>query len=324
MNKNYKLPRKIIVGTVIQNFWTEYPGIEKRLEELSEIIEQINLKSIEKYNRNVDIVCFPECAVTAGKKGKSFEKALPFEGIIRETFSYLAQRFRSYIIVPMDLMENGERKKCYNACILIDRNGKVMGIYKKLYPAVVFGTNDMEGGIHPGKEVTVFECDFGKIGIQICFDMEFDYGWKEMAKKGVEIVFWPTQSPQTAYPACRAMKYRIYIVSSTWRNNAAIFEPTGKILAQIREPEKILVEEIDLSYVILSWAPQLKNGKALKEKFGDKIGFRYYEDEDCGIFWSNDPSIPVEKMVEEIGLGDWYKEKRRLIRFFNKVRKESK
>lgn len=60
-----------------------------------------------------------------------------------------------------------------------------------MHPAVLFGTEDMEGGILPGKEAPVFECDFGKIGIQICFDMEFDYGWKEMAKKGVEIVFWP-------------------------------------------------------------------------------------------------------------------------------------
>lgn len=111
------------------------------------------------------------------------------------------------------------------------------------------------------------------------------------------------------------MKYRIYIVSSTWRNNATIFEPTGKITAQIREPEKILVEEIDLSYVILPWAPQLRNGETLKEKFGDKIGFRYYEDEDCGIFWSNDATISVEKMVEEIGLKDWSKEKKA----FNKV-----
>lgn len=108
--KKYQLPRKIIVGTVIQGFWEDYPGVEKRLEELSEIIEQINQKSKEKYNRNVDIVCLPECAVTAGRKGKAFERALPFEGKIKEIFSSLAKKFRSYIIVPMDLMEDREKK----------------------------------------------------------------------------------------------------------------------------------------------------------------------------------------------------------------------
>ena len=36
--------------------------------------------------------------------------------------------------------------------------------------------------------------------------------------------------------------------------------------------------------------------------YGDKIGFRYYEDEDCGIFWSNDPKTPVRRMIQSLGL----------------------
>jgi hypothetical protein len=45
---------------------------------------------------------------------------------------------------------------------------------------------------------------------------------------------WTTQSPQTTHPAARAMQHRYYIVSCNWRNNSTIFEPTGKIVAQIR------------------------------------------------------------------------------------------
>ena len=150
------------------------------------------------------------------------------------------------------------------------------------------GTNDMEGGMTPGRETPVFVCDFGKIGVQICFDMEFDQGWEELARQGAELVVWPTQSPQTTHPAARALKHRYYIVSSTWRNNATSLKPTGKMVAQIKPPQRVLVEEIDLSYLILPWSRQLRNGQALKEKFGDKVGFRYYKDEDCGFFWSND------------------------------------
>ena len=35
---------------------------------------------------------------------------------------------------------------------------------------------------------------------------------------------------------------------------------------------------------------------------GDRIGFRYYEDEDCGIFWSNDPQFSVAEMARSIGV----------------------
>ena len=40
----------------------------------------------------------------------------------------------------------------------------------------------------------------------------------------------------------------------------------------------------------------------MRDKYGDKVGFRYYEDEDCGIFWSNDPNLPVAEMAESIGV----------------------
>ena len=98
------------------------------------------------------------------------------------------------------------------------------------------------------------------------------------------------------------MEHRCYIVSSTWRNNASVFEPTGKIAAHIEPPEQVLVHEIDLSYAILPWSGRLRNGKALKDRYGDKIGFHYYEDEDLGIFWSNDRRTPVRQMIDSLGL----------------------
>ena len=124
-----------------------------------------------------------------------------------------------------------------------------------------------------GRELPVFDCDFGKLGIQICYDMDFDDGWAELARRGAELIAWPTQSPQTSQPAFRARQGRCYIVSSTWRHNASIFEPTGKIAAQIKSPERILVQELDLSYAILPWSSKLQNGKALKNAYGDKVGY---------------------------------------------------
>ncbi len=102
--------------------------------------------------------------------------------------------------------------------------------------------------------------------------------------------------------AARARKHGFYIVSSTWRNNASIFEPTGKVVAQVRPTEHILVQELDLSYAILPWSSELENGKAFSKRFGDKVGFRYYEDEDRGMFWSNDPHKTIGQMVRELGI----------------------
>ena len=36
--------------------------------------------------------------------------------------------------------------------------------------------------------------------------------------------------------------------------------------------------------------------------FGDKVGYRYYEDEDRGLFWSNDPQMTIRQMLRTLNL----------------------
>jgi predicted amidohydrolase len=312
-------PRKVIVGTAMQAFWGGYPGLEKRLEELGAIVDRMSEESKKKYGRDLDLAVLPETAVTGEVAGAAVDSAVPFDGPVKDAFTRRAREHHCYIVVPTYLLENQGKKICSNAGILIGRSGEVVGIYRKLHLAVPAGSDSMEGGSTPGKEVPVFDCDFGKLGIQICFDMEYDYGWDQLARKGAELVAWPTQSPQTAQPAFRAMRHRYYIVSSTWRNNAAIFEPTGRITAQIKPPEQVLVQQIDLSYAIIPWSKELRNGEALREKYGDKVGFRYYEDEDRGIFWSNDPSVTIGQMVRSIGVAEEEDEFLRIQKLFHKA-----
>jgi len=296
-------PRKVIVGTVMQPFWEKYPGPPKRLAQLTGLVDQLAEQAAKKCGRGPDLVVLPETAVTGEAGGDAAAVAVSLEGELKDAFASAARRHRCYIVAPTYLLEPGTRR-AYNVGILFGRKGEVAGIYRKVHLAVSPGRDSMEGGSTPGKEVPVFDCDFGKLGIQICFDMEFDKGWDELARKGAGLIAWPTQSPQTAHPAARAMRRRCYIVSSTWRNNASIFEPTGKIVAAIRPPERTLVEELDLSYVILPWSSKLRKGELLRERYGDRVGFRYYEDEDCGIFWSNDPKLPIRQMVRAEGLAD--------------------
>ena len=311
-------PRKVIVGTTMQAFWGIHPGLPKRLEQLAETVDRMTEQAEKTYGRGLDLAVLPETAITGEAGNDAMACSVPLDGPVREVFTRKAREHGCYIVVPTYLLESKEKKQCSNAAILIGRKGEVLGTYRKMH-LVVSDRGIMEGGSTPGTTVPVFHCDFGKLGIQICYDMEFDYGWSEMARKGVELIAWPTQSPQTAHPAFRAMQRRCYIVSSTWRHNASIFEPTGKIRAQITPPESILVHELDLSYALLPWSSKLHKGEALRAVYGDRVGFRYYEDEDCGIFWSNDPKTPVAEMVRSLGLLENEEEFDRVRQFYRKI-----
>jgi len=315
----YLPPRKVIVGTSMQAFWEKYPGLTKRLEQLTGLVDQMASEAQRKYGRGLDLAVLPETAVTGESSSNVMADAVPLEGPLRDVFSKKAREQHCYIVVPTYLLENKEKKLCSNAAILFGREGEVVGIYRKIHLAVHTGSDSLEGGTTPGKAAQVFACDFGRLGMQICFDIEYDSGWSELARQGAELVAWPTQSPQTVRPAARAMENRYYVVSSTWRNNASIFEPTGRIAAQIREPAHVLVEQLDLSYAILPWSPQLHNGAALREKFGEKVGFHYYEDEDRGLFWSNDAHTTIGDMMRSLGLNEQYLELRRIRNLLEKA-----
>jgi predicted amidohydrolase len=313
-----KPPRKVIVGTAMQSFWGDYPGLHKRIDQLLAMVDQMVADANKKYGRGLDLAILPETSITGEAGGNALEISVPFEGELREAFTQKAREHRCYIVVPTYLLDSKEKKLCSNAAILVDRKGDILGTYRKKHLVVSLERGTMEGGATPGAVLPVFDCDFGKLGIQICYDMEFDDGWTELKRKGAELIAWPTQSPQTSQPASRARHNRCYIVSSTWRHNASIFEPTGKIADQIKPPQSILVSEIDLSYALLPWSSKLKNGQGIKKLYGDKVGFHYYEDEDCGIFWSNDPKMTIGQMVRSLGVLELEDERARVREFYQR------
>ena len=79
------------------------------------------------------------------------------------------------------------RNKSYNAALLINRKGKIVGNYKKRH---LFGE---KSDIHPGGRSIVFKTDFAKIGIAICWDLAFPELFSKMKNDGAQIIFCPSQ-----------------------------------------------------------------------------------------------------------------------------------
>jgi len=304
MSKADAPPRKVIVGTSMYAMWGKYPGLEKRLAQLCGLVDEMAAKAKKQYGRSVDICALPEVAVSGGA-GYGPKGSFPLAGPVMEAFAAKAREHKCYIVVPLfeKATENGATVY-YNSCALVGRKGELVGNYHKVHPVSGESSDVLEGGVLPGKGFPVFACDFGKVGIQICWDMAYDDGWEILGRKGAELVIWSTQSPGQIKAAFRAMRNDYYVLTSTWRNNASLFDPTGAMIRSIvtKDRQRVFAHEIDLEYRLIGWQPKLRNGVALAEKYGDKVGYRYSEAEDGGIFWSNDPAVPIDRMVRETGL----------------------
>ena len=99
----------------------------------------------------------------------------------------LAKKHRTYIVCPIDRQDGAHR---VNSAVLIDRAGRVVCVYDKVYP--YWSEYDLKPPVEPRSKVPVYQADFGRIGMAICFDVNFPAVWKQLADQGVELVAWPS------------------------------------------------------------------------------------------------------------------------------------
>ncbi len=302
-----KPPRKVIVGTMIAAWRGSDYSLPQRVKEMSDLVDQVARQSQDKYGRWPDIIVFPEYALTMGRSGSAQEIAVAAEGLVQEAFAQQARKYQTYIVLGGIFSSPDAAGTCKNEAVVLDRKGTLVGRYAKAhpvaYPTVEDGQDSLEGGIIPGDRYNIIECDFGRVGIQICYDAEFPEGWQKLAERHADLVLYPTASPQLTRPASYAAFGNYWVVSATPRSNASFFEPgTGSVAAQITGNRGVLAHEIDLSYLVLPWSPMLGNGRTLTKKFEDRVGYHYSETEDRGVFWSNDPNLSIGEMARQTNL----------------------
>src|SRR5205807_2063012 len=115
MSTNDSLPRKVVVGTAMYAMWGEYPGVEKRLEALGEIIDEMARQAAEKYpGSRLDLAVLPEDAVCGGLEGPAPGRSVPLAGLVLEKMAACARRHGTYIVLPLFMEENREQGLCTN------------------------------------------------------------------------------------------------------------------------------------------------------------------------------------------------------------------
>lgn len=131
---------------------------------------------------------------------------------IRKRFQELAISYNINIISgSMPYMEDGN---LYNVGFLCKRDGT-----SEMYTKIHITPNEVQyWGMKGGSEIRTFDTDCGRIGIMICYDVEFPELSRLMADEGMEILFVPfltdTQNGYTRVKHCaqaRAIENECYV-----------------------------------------------------------------------------------------------------------------
>lgn len=140
---------------------------------------------VQAADNGADLICFPELSYTGYFVRKEWleEIAEDMEGRFISSLSALARRCQIGIVGGFAEKEAG---KLYNTAVLFDRQGAVAGKARKVHL-----WKSEKKRFAGGSEYPVFETEFGKIAILICYDLEFPEPARIAALKGAQLILCP-------------------------------------------------------------------------------------------------------------------------------------
>jgi beta-ureidopropionase len=234
--------------------------------------------------QGVDIASLPE--EFAGMEPE------PVPGPTTQAIAELARRYGMYVICPLR-EQAGDRH--YNTAVLLDRQGKVAGYYRKVF--VFWGE-----GLHCSTEgVKVFQTDFGKISLLTCFDLNFPELWQQCDELGAEIVFWPSAyaggSPLSAF----ATLYHYYVVPI---GDGTVIDVTGQPMTAMASPRpslKMATLDLDRTFVHVNFNEE-KIKKLTREHAVEIEIERDYPAEGWWLLRALKPGVSVRELCRQYAI----------------------
>lgn len=184
-----------------------------------------------------DLIVFSE---TFYDRGIYSPQTIP--GPLTQVIAEKAKALSSYIVLCLN-EKDGDL--FYNTAVLINRLGEIVGTYRKTHLPLI----EAEEGVTPGDELPVFETDFGKIGILICWDQCFPDAARILRLQGAEMIVISTIGDAPVQSRARAADNGIPVVvaGDDGPRPSRIINPLGEIISDVdNTQDAICLAEVDL------------------------------------------------------------------------------
>jgi len=232
-----------------------------------------NLSTAEKYiksaaGQGADLTVLPEMFCCTYANESFVKNAEPVSGKIWSFLSETAKEYNLYLVGGS--IPELENDRIYNTSFVFDRSGNLIARHRKMH---LFNV-DIEGGqkfresdtFSAGGGITLFDTEFGRFGLCICFDMRFPELTRLMALGGAKMIIAPAAFNMTTGPMHwetmfrqRAVDDQVYTVGvSPARDESGVYvsyansilcSPWGTVLARAEAGPELITAEIDFGEV---------------------------------------------------------------------------
>lgn len=171
-----------------------------------------------------NFICFPEiCACAGGGVAGAVRNAVELKPYVEEV-GKLAREVGIALVIPFT---ERSTSGVHNSVPIVDSKGNLVLVYRKNFPT----DQELKGGIDPGVDAPVAECDGVRVGAAVCFDACFHDVWAKLEANRARVVFYPSEYWAGRYLHHYAMRHGYYIVVA-YTGESAIVDMSGRHLVK--------------------------------------------------------------------------------------------
>jgi predicted amidohydrolase len=220
----------------------------------AEALARLDTTAAQAHAQGAEVLVCPEMSLTGYQIGAAAVAALaePADGALAQAVAAIAQR-HGIAIVYGHPESHAEGHKPYNATQFIGADGQRIAHYRKTH---LFGGID-RAQFSPGPQApAVFDWNGWRIGLLICYDIEFPEPTRGLALQGVDTILVPTANMidfdevQRVLLPARALENRVFVAyanacgqegNTTYGGLSSVCAPMGEVLAQAGRDEQLLL-----------------------------------------------------------------------------------
>jgi len=215
-----------------------------------------------------DLILVPECCDRfPAHTPEQCDEYYRFRGHrIGDYFASVARENQCDVAYPaIRWMEDGTWR---NSIELFDRRGESMGFYDKNYPVT---TETTESGVLAGREAPLFECDFGRVGCAICFDLNFDGIRTQYVASRPDLILFASMYHGGLMQSYWAYSCGTHLVTAICGLTSGILSPVGELLVRSTNYFDFVTTTVNLDCAVAHLDFNGEKLRAMKEKYGPGV-----------------------------------------------------
>jgi hypothetical protein len=255
-----------------------------------------------------DIVAFPEVYPQMACQASRPSHAEPEDGGTLDAIRRIAHDHNIYLVWPR--YERTRDGRIYNSAVIVDRAGQVAGRYHKMFPTI----GEIEAGVVPGADCPVFETDFGRVALIVCFDLNFAEVRDALRDAQPDLVVFSSMYRGGVQCQEWALDLGCHVLTAITGELGRLVDPGGQVL-QTATYEALLCRRVNLNKRQLHMDNNWDKMDAMLARYGSEVTFEYYTQEGRYVVgWERDDR-DVDEVLREFGLeliGDYFARSRQV------------